>query len=120
MSSIMNIGVLALQANQAALQTVSNNIANVNTPGYSRRTVDFASVPPETPYGVGRGVDVAQRPTLGKLLGEGVGSDGARVARHEGVPGGSSMGRGRGGASSWSSCLSTSTARAESSAWSCR
>ncbi len=37
--SILNIGVQALQANQVALQTAGHNIANVNTPGYSRQRV---------------------------------------------------------------------------------
>lgn len=36
---ILNIGVQALQASQAALQTAGHNIANVNTPGYSRQRV---------------------------------------------------------------------------------
>ena len=45
MSSILNIGVLALQANQASLQTISNNIANVNTPGYSRQSTVLQNVP---------------------------------------------------------------------------
>ena len=31
---------------QAALSTTSNNIANANTPGYSRETVDLAEAPP--------------------------------------------------------------------------
>jgi len=35
----MNVGVSALNANQQALTTVGHNIANVNTPGYSRQTV---------------------------------------------------------------------------------
>ena len=39
MSSILNVGTRALQANQVALQTAGNNIANVNTPGYSRQSV---------------------------------------------------------------------------------
>ena len=39
MSGILNIGTRALLANQAALQTAGNNIANVNTPGYSRQEV---------------------------------------------------------------------------------
>lgn len=38
MTGIFNIGVRALQTNQAALQTIGNNIANVNTPGYSRQS----------------------------------------------------------------------------------
>ena len=36
---ILNIGTLALQANMVALQTIGNNIANVNTAGYSRQNV---------------------------------------------------------------------------------
>jgi flagellar hook-associated protein 1 FlgK len=35
---IMNIGAQALQANLIALQTAGNNIANVNTAGYSRQS----------------------------------------------------------------------------------
>lgn len=38
MSSLtLNIGLSALQAHQQALQVVSNNIANANTPGYHRQ-----------------------------------------------------------------------------------
>jgi flagellar hook-associated protein 1 FlgK len=44
MSGILNIGTRALQANQAALQTAGNNIANVNTPGYSRQSVQMTNV----------------------------------------------------------------------------
>jgi flagellar hook-associated protein 1 FlgK len=60
MSSILNIGVLALNANQAALQTVSNNIANVNTPGYSRQQVVLQNIQGQyTGSGYfGKGVDV--------------------------------------------------------------
>ena len=60
MSSILNIGVLALQANQSALQTVSNNIANVNTPGYSRQSVVLQNIPGQfTGSGYfGKGVDI--------------------------------------------------------------
>lgn len=38
-NSILDIGRLALFANQSALEVTGNNIANVNTPGYSRQTV---------------------------------------------------------------------------------
>ena len=60
MSSILNIGVLALQANQSALQTVTNNIANVNTPGYSRQQVVLQNIQGQyTGSGYfGKGVDV--------------------------------------------------------------
>lgn len=60
MSGIMNIGVGALLANQGALQTVSNNIANVNTPGYSRQTAVLQTVPGQfsgSGY-YGKGVDI--------------------------------------------------------------
>lgn len=60
MGSILNIGVRALQANQAALQTVSHNIANVNTPGYSRQSVQMQNVAGQfsgSGY-YGKGVDI--------------------------------------------------------------
>lgn len=40
----MNIGVSALKANQQALNTTGHNIANVNTPGYSRQTLHTEAV----------------------------------------------------------------------------
>ncbi len=40
-SSLLGIGTRALAANLAALQVTGNNIANVNTPGYSRQVVQF-------------------------------------------------------------------------------
>lgn len=45
MSGLLNISASALTANQAALQTVGNNIANVNTPGYSRQSVILQNIP---------------------------------------------------------------------------
>lgn len=44
MSGLLNVGMRALQANQIALQTAGHNIANVNTPGYSRQTVGLQTV----------------------------------------------------------------------------
>ncbi len=41
MSNLFSIGTSALLANQRALSVTSNNIANVNTDGYSRQGVDF-------------------------------------------------------------------------------
>lgn len=43
---VYNIGISAVQANQAALQTISNNIANANTPGYHRQQVNLAQTRP--------------------------------------------------------------------------
>jgi len=56
-----NVGVTALQANMAALQVIGHNIANVNTPGFSRQTVDLQQVPGQK-FGAGyfgKGVQVA-------------------------------------------------------------
>ncbi len=61
MTNIQNIGTRALLANQAALQTVGNNIANVNTPGYSRQSVVMKSVAGQFSGGgyYGKGVEVS-------------------------------------------------------------
>jgi len=65
MSGIISIGVSALAANQNALQTVSNNIANVNTPGYTRQAVVLSNVPGQFTgsgyYGKGVQVDTVKR-----------------------------------------------------------
>jgi len=60
MSGILNVGTRALQANQIALQTAGNNIANVNTPGYSRQTAILQATPGQSTSGgyIGKGVDV--------------------------------------------------------------
>lgn len=39
MSALMSLGIRAMFANQAALQTIGQNIANANTTGYSRQSV---------------------------------------------------------------------------------
>ncbi|MGI9135063.1 MAG: flagellar hook-associated protein FlgK, partial [Rhodoferax sp.] len=57
---ILNIGTQALQANQVALQTTGNNIANVSTAGYSRQSVVMQTVPGQYTGGgyIGKGVSV--------------------------------------------------------------
>jgi flagellar hook-associated protein 1 len=40
-SPLISIGMRAMTANYAALQATGNNIANANTPGYSRQTVEL-------------------------------------------------------------------------------
>ena len=42
--SILNIGTRALMANQLALQTAGNNVANVNTPGYKAKRPELSNV----------------------------------------------------------------------------
>jgi flagellar hook-associated protein 1 FlgK len=58
----LNIAVGAMLADQTALSVTSNNIANANTPGYSRQTVDLAEIAPTLDGGllVGNGVQVEQ------------------------------------------------------------
>jgi flagellar hook-associated protein 1 FlgK len=57
----MSMGIKALAANYAALQTAGHNIANANVAGYSRQHVEFSTSQGQfTGAGfVGRGVDVA-------------------------------------------------------------
>jgi flagellar hook-associated protein 1 FlgK len=57
---LFGVGVSGLQVANRALATVGNNIANVNTEGYSRQRVDIASRPPQLQGGsfVGAGADV--------------------------------------------------------------
>jgi flagellar hook-associated protein 1 FlgK len=48
----------ALDAQRYGLDVSGQNIANVNTPGYARRTLDLVALAPEAPGTAGRGVDV--------------------------------------------------------------
>src|SRR5690349_25116115 len=59
-SSLLNIGQRALMANYAALQVTGNNVANANTPGYSRQSIELATAfSQQTGNGFfGKGVDV--------------------------------------------------------------
>jgi len=54
----LEIGRRALQAQQAALNLTSNNVANANTQGYSRRRANMESVDGGPGGRVGNGVDV--------------------------------------------------------------
>jgi flagellar hook-associated protein 1 len=60
-SPLMNIGVKAMTANYAQLQSTSHNIANANVAGYSRQQTELATAAGrQTHQGFfGRGVDVA-------------------------------------------------------------
>jgi flagellar hook-associated protein 1 len=60
--SSLNMALQSMQAEQEALSTTTNNIANVNTPGYTRQTVSLQEAPP-VQYGgllLGNGVAVSQ------------------------------------------------------------
>ncbi len=56
--SVLDIGRWALFTSQSAIETTGNNIANVNTPGYSRRKVIIEEAPSIdfAPGQLGRGV----------------------------------------------------------------
>ncbi len=60
-TGLFEIGKSALFASQTALSTISHNIANVNTPGYSRQDVILQVATPVPAAGglLGRGVTVA-------------------------------------------------------------
>ena len=61
MSNIFDVGSSALNSLQRAISTTGNNIANVNTDGYSRQEVEFASRTPNRIGGVtlGTGVEIS-------------------------------------------------------------
>ncbi|MBT8369338.1 MAG: hypothetical protein KJO34_00115, partial [Deltaproteobacteria bacterium] len=58
MPGLLSIGSKALTVQQRAIHVTGNNIANVNTPGYSRQRLNISSdVPVDTGAGViGSGV----------------------------------------------------------------
>lgn len=60
MAGLLTLGARAMFANQAALQTIGQNIANANTPGYSRQSVVLTTSAGQfTGAGFfGKGVDV--------------------------------------------------------------
>lgn len=62
LSGSLNIVLQSLLANQGAIETTSNNIANVNTPGYSRQRPVLEETPPIQIGGLnfGTGVQLKQ------------------------------------------------------------
>lgn len=60
LNSVMDTSMSALFAAQAGLATTGHNIANANTPGYSRQRINYAARRADIlPYGsLGRGVEV--------------------------------------------------------------
>ncbi len=60
--SSLNMALQSMQAEQEALSTTTNNISNVNTPGYTRQTVSLEEAAPVQYGGMlfGNGVTVGQ------------------------------------------------------------
>lgn len=48
----------ALDVQRFGLDVVGNNLANVNTPGYTKRVADLGAVPPPDRFSAGNGVEV--------------------------------------------------------------
>jgi flagellar hook-associated protein 1 FlgK len=69
LNTSLYIGVQALEASQGALNATSNNIANANTPGYTREVAQFAEGP--------------QVQVNGQILGGGVTLTGLQSVRNE-------------------------------------
>ena len=57
LSDLLNLSGTALRAHQSQISTYSNNIANVNTEGYSRRTQSLSTAPTYL-NGLGMGVQI--------------------------------------------------------------
>ena len=81
LNSIMNIGVSGLQTAQTQLRVVSDNISNVNTPGYVRKVVEQTAAVTD---GYGAGADVARvRLATDRFLQAASLSAGADAARYQ-------------------------------------
>src|SRR5690349_18929470 len=68
-TSLINIGISGLNAQQAALATTGHNITNASTPGYSRQRVDIQAHAPQytgSAY-IGRGAMLA---SVGRVASE--------------------------------------------------
>ena len=55
---MLSLAAKALEAQRFGLDVAGQNIANVNTPGYTRRVADLAAVAPTDAQDAGRGVEV--------------------------------------------------------------
>ena len=58
----------ALTAHRVGLDVVGQNLANINTLGYTRRMVEQAELPPTDPLSAGRGVEITGIVALRDLL----------------------------------------------------
>ena len=52
--STLSVAARALEAQRFGLDVTGQNISNVNTPGFTRRTADLAAVPPSGSQLAGR------------------------------------------------------------------
>lgn len=57
LNAILNSGISAMLAHQTALNVTSTNIANVQTEGYARKTVEYSAI---ALNGIGTGVEISE------------------------------------------------------------
>src|SRR5215475_914440 len=55
---MLGLAARSLDAQRYGLDVTGQNIANINTPGYTRRSVLYSEVPPLDPWSPGGGVNV--------------------------------------------------------------
>lgn len=80
LTSIINTASSGLAAAQTQLRVVSDNVANVNTPGYVRKVADQVSV---SGQGMGKGVEIARiRLATDRFLQAASLNAGAEMSRH--------------------------------------
>ncbi|MEO5346182.1 MAG: flagellar hook-associated protein FlgK [Magnetococcus sp. YQC-9] len=60
LGSLLNVSKLGIFASQGALQTISHNISNANTTGYTRQSVELESMPGNSANYGGNGVRIAE------------------------------------------------------------
>jgi flagellar hook-associated protein 1 len=60
LTSLLNVSKQGLFVSQGNLQTISHNISNVNTPGYSRQVVNLESNPGDQGSSIGNGVRISE------------------------------------------------------------
>src|ERR1700704_2549597 len=66
--STLSLASRSLEAQHRGIEATGQNIANVNTPGYSRRVVDLQPLAPTDPSSAGRGVEATNIRAMRDLL----------------------------------------------------
>lgn len=61
MNGAYEVGAVALRAQQRALETHANNVANINTPGFKRSEVQFSQIVASTPEPITENERLARR-----------------------------------------------------------
>jgi len=79
----LNIAASSLKAQQRALDVVSHNISNVNTPGYSRQSAEIVTQAPDNIAGLnlGRGINVSNiRRTVDPIINQALLNNSSQLA----------------------------------------